>query len=383
MATWGEIMQQTAGGKGKREGKAAFRGDKAYLSNMYACRVEYLGVVYPSSEVAFQCAKCADDEERKALFAMSSPYEVKKAAYKVKKREDWDVIKVDIMRDIVSAKFMQNPDLADKLLATGDEILEEENNWNDKFWGTVNGEGENHLGKILMEVRSEIRQARSMEKAAPAQPKAWGVPEPKQNPAGDKASAQPQTPFGVVFKKPVPVAEIAERIKKADTGIRLKELKVEGELTDEQFADMKATILQAVKIGVPAPISKLPPAEYKYFSELYWLYVKLGKGDLSKEDGITAERKLKAAYQDERLTEKVYRTFIGEWNENIRVSEMQRSELCKAEDKDEALNIALEIISKMTGDTAMLKTVKDKLLAAPQKKEKKPHSKSAAKGNER
>jgi predicted NAD-dependent protein-ADP-ribosyltransferase YbiA (DUF1768 family) len=31
------------------------------------------------------------------------------------------------------------------------------NYWNDKFWGICKGVGENHLGKILMQIRDEIK----------------------------------------------------------------------------------------------------------------------------------------------------------------------------------------------------------------------------------
>lgn len=61
------------------------------------------------------------------------------------------------MYEICMAKFTQNEDLKEKLLATGNDILEEGNTWGDKVWGTVNGVGENKLGKILMKVREELR----------------------------------------------------------------------------------------------------------------------------------------------------------------------------------------------------------------------------------
>ena len=65
------------------------------------------------------------------------------------------------MKDIVRAKFSQNEELAKKLLATNDEYLIEGNTWGDRFWGTVNGEGRNQLGIILMQVRDELRAERS------------------------------------------------------------------------------------------------------------------------------------------------------------------------------------------------------------------------------
>lgn len=49
------------------------------------------------------------------------------------------------------------PYLRKWLLETGEEELIEGNNWGDKFWGQVNGIGENHLGRLLMEIREEIK----------------------------------------------------------------------------------------------------------------------------------------------------------------------------------------------------------------------------------
>lgn len=44
-------------------------------------------------------------------------------------RHDWEKVKFDIMYEICKAKFSQNAELKDKLLATGDEYLEEGNTW--------------------------------------------------------------------------------------------------------------------------------------------------------------------------------------------------------------------------------------------------------------
>ena len=62
------------------------------------------------------------------------------------------------MKEIVRAKFEQHPELTEKLLATGDTYLEEGNTWGDRIWGTVNGQGANNLGRILMEVREELKE---------------------------------------------------------------------------------------------------------------------------------------------------------------------------------------------------------------------------------
>lgn len=76
--------------------------------------------------------------------------------YKVKLQENWEDIKIDVMYQIVLAKFSQNEFLKQKLIATGREWLEEGNTWGDRTWGTVDGIGNNYLGKVLMAVRSVL-----------------------------------------------------------------------------------------------------------------------------------------------------------------------------------------------------------------------------------
>ena len=60
----------------------------------------------------------------KKQFTELNPSEAKKLGRRVKLRKDWEAVKVKIMEELVRAKFTQNPDLADKLLATGDAYLE-------------------------------------------------------------------------------------------------------------------------------------------------------------------------------------------------------------------------------------------------------------------
>lgn len=76
----------------------------------------------------------------------------------MKLRKDWENIKISEMAKIVHEKFEQNPDLAEKLLLTGNAYLEEGSTWGDRVWGTVNGKGANNLGRILMNEREKIRE---------------------------------------------------------------------------------------------------------------------------------------------------------------------------------------------------------------------------------
>lgn len=96
------------------------------------------------------------------LFTKMNPSEAKHAGRRVTLRKDWEDVKIDIMCDIVEAKFRQNPDLAKKLLTTGDMYLEEGNTWGDRTWGTVNGQGANNLGRILMEIRTILQLERDL-----------------------------------------------------------------------------------------------------------------------------------------------------------------------------------------------------------------------------
>lgn len=129
-----------------------FRNEHFFLSNFYEAPVEYEGLTYQNSEAAYQAQKCADPKDREVFTAMN-PAEAKKAGRAVTLRKDWEDVKIAVMTGVVRAKFEQNPDLAEMLLATKDAYLEEGNDWGDRVWGTVNGEGANNLGIILMDTR--------------------------------------------------------------------------------------------------------------------------------------------------------------------------------------------------------------------------------------
>lgn len=133
-----------------------FRGEYAFLSNFYEVPVNIDGIIYKSSEAAFQAQKCETRNE-KLRFAEMTALEAKRHGKRVNLRPTWDKEKVSIMRDVVLAKFTQNPELMQNLLQTGDAYLEEGNTWGDQFWGTVNGKGANFLGHILMETREILK----------------------------------------------------------------------------------------------------------------------------------------------------------------------------------------------------------------------------------
>ena len=132
-----------------------FKGKYFFLSNFYMADVTYNGVTYTNNEAAFQAQKVTDISKC-AEFSGLDPSQAKRKGRHVKLREDWEDVKEDIMYEICKSKFASNPDLGKKLLDTGDEYLEEGNTWGDRIWGTVKGQGQNKLGKILMRVRDEL-----------------------------------------------------------------------------------------------------------------------------------------------------------------------------------------------------------------------------------
>lgn len=76
-------------------------------------------------------------------------------------REDWDDIKDAVMYEAVFQKFTTHKELRDLLLSTGDKDIIE-NSPTDYYWGCgIDGWGENRLGKILVQVREELRSADS------------------------------------------------------------------------------------------------------------------------------------------------------------------------------------------------------------------------------
>ena len=131
-----------------------FREEYFFLSNFYRCSVMYMGYEFTCAEAAFQAAKCP---ARAWEFLTLGPSEAKKLGRSVVLRYGWSYIKIAIMRRIIYSKFSQNRYLLEKLLSTGNAILIEGNDWGDTYWGQVNEEGENNLGKILMEVRAEMK----------------------------------------------------------------------------------------------------------------------------------------------------------------------------------------------------------------------------------
>ena len=136
-----------------------FEGKYKFLSNFYSVPISFEGIMYPSVEHAYQAAKTLNEQERLRIMRLGTAAQAKRAGRYLKGlRPNWDGIKLNIMLELLRKKFFFK-NMQRMLIATGDEELKEENHWHDTFWGVCEGVGENHLGKLLMQVREEVKCA--------------------------------------------------------------------------------------------------------------------------------------------------------------------------------------------------------------------------------
>ena len=131
-----------------------------FLGNWYSAAIFLDGKIWPTSEHYYQAQKFAGTEFEEICRRLPSPRE----AFELTRRPDvpvdahWDEKKLDVMKIAVKAKFTQNPELAERLLETGNAQLIE-NAPIDAYWGIgANGNGKNMLGKILMDLRDLLRR---------------------------------------------------------------------------------------------------------------------------------------------------------------------------------------------------------------------------------
>lgn len=143
----------------------SFFGEKAFLDIDYKSKITWEKIEYTSVEHAFVAAITVSWLERIAIASVDGLYKAKQYAEAATIREDWtDEIKVETMRELNALKF-KDSEMSLKLLSTGDEeIVKPSYTDATDFWGKRkdNSKGENHLGKILMEIRERIKTHEDM-----------------------------------------------------------------------------------------------------------------------------------------------------------------------------------------------------------------------------
>lgn len=133
-----------------------FTGEYRWLSNFWRLEypIEVNGYNFYTTENLYQAFKCAKIEDF-PYFVDITPGEAKKLGRTIEIIDGWDSMKLDVMKELQIIKYTQ-PKFRDLLIKTGDRYIEETNNWNDVFYGVCNGIGENHLGKIIMDIRKTL-----------------------------------------------------------------------------------------------------------------------------------------------------------------------------------------------------------------------------------
>lgn len=150
-------------------GEIYFSSAASYLSNFYPTTIITDGVAFSSAEHCYQARKCLHakaDDKYKMVLAAPTALEAKRIADAIPATADWRNVRDQIMKEVVSAKFDQNPVIAAMLLATGDLPLNEATH-NDHYGIGVtilakeikdkSYRGSNKLGHILVAKRSSLR----------------------------------------------------------------------------------------------------------------------------------------------------------------------------------------------------------------------------------
>jgi len=129
-----------------------------FLSNSYPSVISFEGLLYPTVQHAYEASKTNNLEIRELIRKCKTASDAKKLSRSITVEKEWVESKIRIMKNLIREKF-QNPFLRHMLLLTDNLKLIHENSSNDKFWGVLKNkrEGENWLGKILEEVREEIK----------------------------------------------------------------------------------------------------------------------------------------------------------------------------------------------------------------------------------
>ncbi len=134
------------------------QGKYGYLSNWYLSPICLKGKIWASAEHYYHAQKFADTENEEICRRLATPRETLEFSRRpdVTVDPDWDSKKVSVLTEALIAKFTQNPELGELLIATGDREIAEASPI-DSFWGLgKDGTGRNELGKILMDIRKKI-----------------------------------------------------------------------------------------------------------------------------------------------------------------------------------------------------------------------------------
>lgn len=146
---------------------------RGILSNFEKCYIKYKGHLFATTEQAFMWEKAIffnDHEIAGRILKEENPAKAKKLGREVKNFDDskWSKVCYEIMYKINYEKYFQNTRLKNILLNTDDKMIIEANprdtRWaiglsaeDDRVLDESQWQGENLLGKVLMQIRDELK----------------------------------------------------------------------------------------------------------------------------------------------------------------------------------------------------------------------------------
>ena len=137
------------------------------LSNMFPVTITYKGMTFYGVDHLFHYLlyyQHPDIQSKimKKAKGICANYQAKKISEENKEliKDITDSQQINLLKKCMRLKYEQSEHCRNYLKDTKDKELVEYAFWNDTFWGCIlkNGkyEGENHTGKILMELRKEL-----------------------------------------------------------------------------------------------------------------------------------------------------------------------------------------------------------------------------------
>ena len=150
----------------------AFKGRKDVLSNFYPCHIFYKNIWFNCSEQIYQYEKAifhgiTKDALKSQLMLLKTPYEQKKWAKRITVRDAWMEVRREVMKNILRAKLECVREYKQVLLQSKGVLVEAVPG--ERFWSSglsktdvyrrmaEDWPGQNELGKIHMELRTEIK----------------------------------------------------------------------------------------------------------------------------------------------------------------------------------------------------------------------------------
>lgn len=118
------------------------------------------GIFWKTLEHYYQAQKFDDKKVIKKIIDAKTPKEASMIGRDRNNhlKSNWETIKLDIMEEGLYNKYMQNKDICQKLLNTGNRKIVEAT-VKEFYWGCgIDGTGENQFGMLLVKVRNRIRK---------------------------------------------------------------------------------------------------------------------------------------------------------------------------------------------------------------------------------